>query len=85
MFVSCVYMLCCVVRGLCGGLITRLEKSCLCLIVCDQETSVQRRAWTVVPWRGTFQFNCCSTIGGGRIFFCLGKFVYWVTFVSALY
>jgi hypothetical protein len=27
-FVSCVYMLCCVGRGLCDGLITRPEESC---------------------------------------------------------
>jgi hypothetical protein len=28
MFVSCVYMLCCPVCGLCDGLITRPEESC---------------------------------------------------------
>jgi hypothetical protein len=39
MFVSCVYMLSCVGRGLCDGLITRPEESYrACIIVCDQES-----------------------------------------------
>jgi len=42
MFVSSV---CCVVTGLCNKLITRSEGSyrvCVCLIVCDLETSIMR-------------------------------------------
>jgi len=46
MFVSCV--LCCVGSGLCDGLITHSEESyrvcvCVCLIVCDLETSALKR------------------------------------------
>ena len=45
-FVCCV---CCVLlgRGLCDGLITRLEESCRmwCVVVCDLETSRMRRPW----------------------------------------
>ena len=39
-------VVCCVGNSLCDGLITRLEEShqlCVCLIVCDLETSTVRR------------------------------------------
>ena len=40
------FVMCCVGSGLCGGLITGAEESylvCVCLIVCDLETSRVRR------------------------------------------
>jgi hypothetical protein len=63
MFVSCV-SLCCVGSGLCDGLISRSEEACrarvcvrlivyMCLIVCDLETSTNRRP--------KLELGCCAT------------------------
>jgi hypothetical protein len=49
MFVCCVYMLSCVGRGLCDGLITRPEESYR-VSLCDQETperEVKGQSWTI--------------------------------------
>jgi hypothetical protein len=55
MHVRLLCLLCFVGSGLCDGLITRSEESyrvCVCLIVCDLETSTVRRPRT--------EFGCCA-------------------------
>jgi hypothetical protein len=50
------FVVCCVCSGLCDGLITHSEESyrfCVCLIVCDVETSTMRRL--------RFDLGCCAT------------------------
>ena len=57
---SLVFVVCCVGSGLCDGLITRSEESyrvCVCLIVCDLETSTTRRPGP--------ELGCCVTENSG--------------------
>ena len=49
MLVSCV---CCVGSGVCDGLVQRGPTGCVCLIVCDLDTSLLRRPWP--------NLGCCT-------------------------